>query len=923
MKKIAFLLLLIINSFSAFADAYLYIDDVSIKPGETKDLSVKLKNDVDITAFQCDLYLPTGISVVQTFDSNINKNTNDIALTDRKQSTHSLSSNVQSDGAMRIVAFSSKNEAFSGNDGALFTIKIKADDNIAIGKYTIRLANVELTTPAGKFINPIERNSSLSIVYEYTIIAGSATEGGSVTGAGIFTSDQSVTLTATPETGYHFVSWSNGSKANPLVFTPTKSETINATFAPNKYAVNYLIDGTIVHVDSVEYKSSITVWTAPTKDYYTFSGWSTIPATMPAHDVTITGSFAANSYNLIYMVDGTEYKRTSLSYGSAITPEPAPTKEGYAFSGWSTIPATMPAHDVTITGSFAANSYNLIYMVDGTEYKRTSLACGSAITPEPAPTKEGYAFSGWSTIPATMPAHDVTITGSFAANSYNLIYMVDGTEYKRTSLSYGSAITPEPAPTKEGYAFSGWSTIPATMPAHDVTITGSFAANSYNLIYMVDGTEYKRTSLACGSAITPEPAPTKEGYAFSGWSTIPATMPAHDVTITGSFAANSYNLIYMVDGTEYKRTSLAYGSAITPEPAPTKEGYAFSGWSTIPATMPAHDVTITGSFAANSYNLIYMVDGTEYKRTSLACGSAITPEPAPTKEGYAFSGWSTIPATMPAHDVTITGSFAANSYNLIYMVDGTEYKRTSLAYGSAITPEPAPTKEGYAFSGWSTIPATMPAHDVTITGSFAANSYNLIYMVDGTEYKRTSLSYGSAITPEPAPTKEGYAFSGWSTIPATMPAHDVTITGSFAANSYNLIYMVDGTEYKRTSLAYGSAITPEPAPTKEGYAFSGWSTIPATMPAHDVTITGSFAANSYNLIYMVDGTEYKRTSLAYGSAITPEPAPTKEGYAFSGWSTIPATMPAHDVTITGSFAANSYNGTDFTSPQSQPPRRKA
>jgi hypothetical protein len=681
MKKIAFLLLLIINSFSAFADAYLYIDDVSIKPGETKDLSVKLKNDVDITAFQCDLYLPTGISVVQTFDSNINKNTNDIALTDRKQSTHSLSSNVQSDGAMRIVAFSSKNEAFSGNDGALFTIKIKADDNIAIGKYTIRLANVELTT---------------------------------------------------------------------------------------------------------------------------FSGWSTIPATMPAHDVTITGSFAANSYNLIYMVDGTEYKRTSLSYGSAITPEPAPTKEGYAFSGWSTIPATMPAHDVTITGSFAANSYNLIYMVDGTEYKRTSLACGSAITPEPAPTKEGYAFSGWSTIPATMPAHDVTITGSFAANSYNLIYMVDGTEYKRTSLAYGSAITPEPAPTKEGYAFSGWSTIPATMPAHDVTITGSFAANSYNLIYMVDGTEYKRTSLAYGSAITPEPAPTKEGYAFSGWSTIPATMPAHDVTITGSFAANSYNLIYMVDGTEYKRTSLSYGSAITPEPAPTKEGYAFSGWSTIPATMPAHDVTITGSFAANSYNLIYMVDGTEYKRTSLSYGSAITPEPAPTKEGYAFSGWSTIPATMPAHDVTITGSFAANSYNLIYMVDGTEYKRTSLAYGSAITPEPAPTKEGYAFSGWSTIPATMPAHDVTITGTFNVNYYTITYKVDGIIYKTVSVAYGSILTPEPAPTKEGYVFSGWSTIPETMPANDIEVTGSFivsgikeiSSNSFVNVYNLEGKRIK-------------------------------------------------------------------------------------------------------------------------------
>jgi regulation of enolase protein 1 (concanavalin A-like superfamily) len=220
-----------------------------------------------------------------------------------------------------------------------------------------------------------------------------------------------------------------------------------------------------------------------------------------------------------------------------------------------------------------------------------------------------------------MPAHDVTITGSFAANSYNLIYMVDGTEYKRTSLSYGSAITPEPAPTKEGYAFSGWSTIPATMPAHDVTITGSFAANSYNLIYMVDGTEYKRTSLAYGSAITPEPAPTKEGYAFSGWSTIPATMPAHDVTITGTFNVNYYTITYKVDGIIYKTVSVAYGSILTPEPAPTKEGYVFSGWSTIPETMPANDIEVTGSFivsgikeiSSNSFVNVYNLEGKRIK----------------------------------------------------------------------------------------------------------------------------------------------------------------------------------------------------------------------------------------------------------------------------------------------------------------------
>ena len=57
--------------------------------------------------------------------------------------------------------------------------------------------------------------------------------------------------------------------------------------------------------------------------------------------------------------------------------------------------------------------------------------------------------------------------------------------------------------------------------------------------------------------------------------------------------------------------------------------------------------------------------------------------------------------------------------------------------------------------------------------------YSLKYMVDGTLYKEYSIEEGSAIIAEPAPTKDGYTFSGWSEIPETMPAHDVTVTGSF------------------------------------------------------------------------------------------------------------------------------------------------
>ena len=57
--------------------------------------------------------------------------------------------------------------------------------------------------------------------------------------------------------------------------------------------------------------------------------------------------------------------------------------------------------------------------------------------------------------------------------------------------------------------------------------------------------------------------------------------------------------------------------------------------------------------------------------------------------------------------------------------------------------------------------------------------FKLTYMVDDEEYKSCDVEYGATITPEAYPEKETYRFSGWSEIPETMPAKDVTITGTF------------------------------------------------------------------------------------------------------------------------------------------------
>ena len=51
------------------------------------------------------------------------------------------------------------------------------------------------------------------------------------------------------------------------------------------------------------------------------------------------------------------YKEETLEYGAQITPEANPTQEGYTFSGWSEIPETMPAHDIVVEGSYTRNNY--------------------------------------------------------------------------------------------------------------------------------------------------------------------------------------------------------------------------------------------------------------------------------------------------------------------------------------------------------------------------------------------------------------------------------------------------------------------------------------------------------------------------------------------------------------------------------------
>ena len=434
----------------------------------------------------------------------------------------------------------------------------------------------------------------------------------------------------------------------------------------------------------------------------------------------------------------------------------------------------------------------------------------------------------------------------------------------------------------------------------------SLKDKKFALTYLVDGEEYRKDSVKLRDTITLIEEPTKEGHTFSGWGEVPERMPANDLTVEGTFTPNKYLVTFKIDGEVIVSDSLTYGTAIVIPETPEREGHTFSGWGEVLETVPADDITYEANYTINSYTLTYTVDGNTVWTDSVPYGTKIIALEAPTKEGYTFSGWSEAPETMPAEDITISGTFTVNKYLVTFKIGDEVIAADSLEYGTAIVVPEAPEREGYTFSGWGEVAAVVPANDLIYEGSYTVNSYLLSYTVDGETVQSDSIVYGTAITLPEAPYKEGYTFSGWSEAPETMPAEDVTISGTFTISKYLVTFKIGDEMIAADSLEYGATIVAPEAPEKEGHTFNGWGEVSETVPAGDVTYEGSYTVNIYKVYYYVGEEQVHTAEVAYGEAI-PEYIyePTGEGDVFEGWvGETYATMPAHDVT----YVANITNG---------------
>ena len=122
-----FLMLLVLPLASRAKDTF-YIAPVNIAPGDSKTITLNLDNSQVFRGFQTDIVLPEGLRITSKSNGNF-----DISLTDRGSSSFSVSSNLMSDGSVRILGYSTQGESIKGNQGALVRISVRASSDFSGG----------------------------------------------------------------------------------------------------------------------------------------------------------------------------------------------------------------------------------------------------------------------------------------------------------------------------------------------------------------------------------------------------------------------------------------------------------------------------------------------------------------------------------------------------------------------------------------------------------------------------------------------------------------------------------------------------------------------------------------------------------------------------------------------------------------------
>ena len=710
---------------------------------------------------------------------------------------------------------------------------------------------------------------------QYTVTAESDNPAmGSVEGTNEVNYLETVTLTATPEVGFHFVNWTrNGAVVSTnatMDVVADSNYTFIAHFDTNVYHVNVIVNNmmgsvsgpvTVKHFLSGNYE-------ATAHDGYHFVNWTdsvgntlgadALLTLSPESDTSIYANFAVNTYALTVNVAAECEGWGSVSGSNAAAEHfqnyqiSAAPEVGYHFVQWQDgnddNPRTVTlTEDKTYTATFDTNVYELNVVSANTVMGSVSGSVAEAkhfLNYEISATANyGYHFTGWNDNNKDNP-RTVTLTESktYTANFDYDRFTVSGVSSNNdwgsvsgsATVNYLTPVTLTATP-EYGYVFVSWKeadTVYSTNATVDVeanaarTLTAVFAKDQFTVTASVAaGCEAMGTVAPASTTaeyMTPVTltATPEEGYHLVSWSngatTNQITVYADSArALVATFAINVYDITISYD---------AQRGTVTND--------------------DDNDATV-----ANGYVFEDVEHGTVLHLT------------ATVEEGSRFTGWNdgttTVTTESIAYTATATKTLTANfidAGNFQVTLNYNNVMGTVTGAGAhhadndvTITATP---NYGYHFVAWvnesgdsiytATYTFTMPQSEVEYTAVFDYNQYTLTVAsadtVMGTVTDGATVNYLGTV-PVNATNKYGYHFTHWygsdinDTVATTASAtievkSDSTVTAHFDYNQY-AISAVSADETKGSvsgsaTANYLSTVTLTATPAA-GYHFVKWT----------------------------------------------------------------------------------------------------
>ena len=364
----------------------------------------------------------------------------------------------------------------------------------------------------------------------------------------------SVTLTATPYSGYRFMRWSDYHTENPRTVQVTQNKIYTAIFNYKQYSISLGVDtsihGTVSGTGNYNYLSNRTISANPSYGYH-FTQWSDGVTDNPriitlTQDTTFIAYFDKNSYWVTVLseseVMGDATGNDTVLYLDSVTIS-ATSNYGYHFLRWNDYDTDNPrtvqvTQNKTYTAFFAYNQYAVTLNVDNVIHGNVSGAGSYNYLSErtiSAIPNYGYHFTQWSDGDTNNPriftlTQDTAFTAMFEKNQYIVTLSVNDTTLGvvtgNGTYNYLDTVTLTATCVVEHHHFVQWSD-GITDASRTVTVvcdtdyTALFAIDTHSVTIAINddlmGSVNGMGNYPYGTQVTIE-ATANNGYHFAEWS---------------------------------------------------------------------------------------------------------------------------------------------------------------------------------------------------------------------------------------------------------------------------------------------------------------------------------------------------------------------------------------------------------------------